>query len=327
MNLRHVFIVGVVALMFVGFLSAPAWGQAVRVSGTVTSALDARPLPGARVVIKGTSIHTITGPTGQYAVEAPSATDTLVFTMIGFTPVEAGVAGRSVVNVVMQAAAIMMQEVVVTGYGTQQRRDITGAVASVDAEDLPSIATASVDQILQGSVAGVQVTPTSGRPGDRAVVRIRGVGTLNDASPLYVVDGMLLDDIGFVNPGDVASVEVLKDASATAIYGSRGANGVIIITTKRGAVDRPTRFTFRSYAGTQTVLSSIDLVNGHQYAVLANELARNIGQAEPFPDTNAVGVGTDWQDVMFEAAPVQSYAASTSGGTERIAYFFSADLF
>ncbi|HMG17752.1 MAG TPA: SusC/RagA family TonB-linked outer membrane protein, partial [Gemmatimonadales bacterium] len=317
--------VGVVTL--VPAWTEPAWGQAVRVSGTVAAALDARPLPGVRVVVKGTSVRTVTGPNGLYAVDASSAADTLVFTLIGFAPVEAAVEGRSVINVVMQAAAIMMQEVVVTGYGTQQRRDITGAVSSVDAEDLPSIATASVDQILQGSVAGVQVTPTSGRPGDRAIVRIRGVGTLNDASPLYVVDGMLLDDIGFVSPGDVASVEVLKDASATAIYGSRGANGVIIITTKRGAVDRPTRFAVRSYAGTQTVLKSIDLVNGHQYAVLANELARNLGQAEPFPDTTAVGVGTDWQNVMFEAAPVRSYGASASGGTERIAYFFSADLF
>jgi len=325
MNLRHVFLVGVVTL--VPAWTEPAWGQAVRVSGTVTAALDAGPLPGVRVVVKGTSVRTITGPNGLYAVDAPSAADTLVFTLIGFAPVEVAVEGRSVINVVMQAAAIMMQEVVVTGYGTQQRRDITGAVASVDAEDLPSIATASVDQILQGAVAGVQVTPTSGRPGDRAIVRIRGVGTLNDASPLYVVDGMLLDDIAFVNPGDVASVEVLKDASATAIYGSRGANGVIIITTKRGALDRPTRFAIRSYAGSQTVLKNIDLVNGHQYAVLANELARNLGQAQPFPDTNAVGVGTDWQDVMFEAAPVQSHGVSASGGTERVAYFFSADIF
>ena len=323
MNLRHVLLVGAAAVAW----STPAWSQAVRVSGAVTSELDGRVLQGVRVAVKGAAITTLTGANGRYALEAPSGTDTLVFNLIGFRPLEVAIAGRPVVNVALQTVAVLMQEVVVTGYGTQQRRDVTGAVASVAAEQLPPIATASADQILQGAVAGVQVTPSSGRPGDRAIVRIRGVGTLNDASPLYVVDGMLLDDIGFVNPRDIASVEVLKDASATAIYGSRGANGVIIITTKRGTTDRPTHFTVGTFAGTQSTLNTIDLVNGRQYAVLANELARNTGQPEPFADTNAVGVGTDWQDELFESAPIQNFAVSATGGTDRVAYFFGADLF
>jgi TonB-linked SusC/RagA family outer membrane protein len=234
---------------------------------------------------------------------------------------------RSVVNVAMEAAAIMMQEIVVTGYGTQQRRDVTGAVASVDAEDLTPIATSSVEQMLQGRVAGVQITPKSGGPGDSVIVRIRGVGTLNNASPLYVVDGMLLDDIAFVSPSDIASLEVLKDASATAIYGSRGANGVIIVTTKRGAVDRPTQFTIRSYAGAQSTLKKIDLVNGRDYAMLTNERADNVGQARPFPNPDTVSVNTDWQDQIFETAPIRNYGVSASGGADRIAYFFSGDLF
>src|SRR6266511_3315513 len=199
---------------------AAAWGQ-VAVSGTVTSRLDGSPLPGARVTVKSSNVATLTGTNGRFALNAPNPTDTLVVSFIGFSQKEVPIEGRSVVNVAMEQSPIVMQEVVVTGYGTQQRRDITGAVASVDAEDLPKAATASVE-LLQGEVAGVQVTPGSGRPGDRAIVRIRGIGTLNDASPLYVVDGMLTDDISYLNPSDVASVQVLKDASATAIYGSRG---------------------------------------------------------------------------------------------------------
>src|SRR5207244_9385352 len=217
------------------------------VTGTVTGAADGSPLSGARVVVKGTSIGTLTGTNGRYTIDARSPNDTLTFAFIGYRPVAVAIAGRSVVNATMEAAAIMMEEVVVTGYGTQQRRDVTGAVTTVNAEDLTPVPTASVDQTLQGRVAGAQVTPSSGRPGASAVVRIRGVGTLNDASPLYVVDGMLTDDVSFLQANDVSSVEVLKDASATAIYGSRGANGVIIISIKSGGLARAQHFSFNAY--------------------------------------------------------------------------------
>jgi TonB-linked SusC/RagA family outer membrane protein len=312
--------------------AAPLTAQEqVRITGTVISALDGSPLSGARVFVKGTSIGTLTGTNGRYAIDARSPQDTLVFLLIGYQRVEVAIAERPVVNVSLEAAAIAMQEVVVTGYGTQQRRDVTGAVASVNAEDLTDIPTsANVEQTLEGRVPGVQVTPSSGAPGADAVIRIRGIGTLNDASPLFVVDGMLLDDISFLGAKDVASVEVLKDASATAIYGSRGANGVIIITTKRGVLDRPTRFTLRAYAGSQSVLDEIDLVDGPTYAKLTNELATNVGVEPddlPFPNPDTVTTNTDWQDLLFESAPVQSYALSASGGTEKVAYYFSADLF
>src|SRR2546430_763255 len=257
--------------------NAPVWGQAgpLRVTGTVTSAVDGSQLPAVRVSVKGANLGTLTATNGRFTIDAPSPTDTLVFTVIGYRSSEVPIAGRSIVNVAMEAAAIAMQEVVVTGYGTQQKRDVTGAMASVKAEDLTPIAAPSVDQMLQGRVAGVQVIPSSGKPGDNAVIRIRGIGTLNDASPLYVVDGMLLHDISFVNPSDILSVDGLKDASAEAIYGSRGANGVIIITTRRGTLETGNRFTVRAYAGSQEVLHDIKLVDGHDYAMLANELAAN----------------------------------------------------
>src|SRR6266581_1080497 len=307
------------------------WGQGTpfRVTGTVTSATDGSPLPGARVVVKGTGIGTLTGANGRYTVDGASPNDTLSFAFIGYRPVAVAIAGRSVVNAAMEAGAIMMEEIVVTGYGTQQRRDVTGAVASLNAADLTPVPTASVDQTLQGRVAGVQVTPTSGKPGDKAVVRIRGVGTLNDASPLYVVDGMLTDDVSYLQASDIMSVEILKDASATAIYGSRGANGVIIISTRRGALDRPARFTVTTYAGSQSVQHRVDLVNAHDYAILANELLHNLDSLAPpyFPNPDTIGTGTDWQKAIFETAPVQNYQVSGSGGTDKITYYLSGNYF
>jgi TonB-linked SusC/RagA family outer membrane protein len=245
--------------------------------------------------------------------------------MIGRAIQTVPIAGRSTVDAVLQQEALSLEGLVVVGYGTQRRRDVTGSVATVQGEQIDKQTTPSVAQALQGQVAGVQVTPASGAPGSQAVVRIRGIGTLNNASPLYVVDGMLLDDISFLSPNDIQSVEVLKDASATAIYGSRGANGVIIVTTKQGRVGQPTRFALDAYAGVQTVQHPIDLVNAQQYAMLANELAANLGQTPYFPDPNAVGPGTDWQEEIFEPAPIQNYQLAASGGGDKVSYYVSGN--
>jgi TonB-linked SusC/RagA family outer membrane protein len=296
------------------------------VTGTVTSSEDGRPITGVNVIVKGTNVGTITSENGRFFIAA-GPTDTLVFRFIGYAPAEIAVGGRAVVNVPLRPQAFALSTIVVTGYGTQQRRDVTGAIATVSGEKVTEIATPSVAQALQGRVAGVQVTPQSGEPGVGAVVRIRGVGTLNNASPLYVVDGMLIDDIDFLNPNDIQSIEVLKDASATAIYGSRGANGVIIVSTKKGVLEGDTRFTLNSYAGTQKVLNRISLVNAVQYATLANELAANLGQAPYFANPSAVGAGTDWQDQIFQSAPIQSYQLASSGGSDRITYYFSGNYF
>ncbi len=300
--------------------------QGFPVSGIVTSADDGRPLPGVAVSIEGSDIGMITASNGRYTLRAPSGDGTLVFSNIGYAEQRVPIEGRNTVNVELVTEAIGLEQIVAVGYGTQQRRDVTGAVASVDGDAIDDAATPSVVQALQGKVAGVQVTPSSGEPGAGAIVRIRGVGTLNNASPLYVVDGMLLDDIDFLSPNDIQSVDVLKDASATAIYGSRGANGVIIVTTKQGRIDRPTEFQISAYVGTQEPVRTIDLVNAAQYAMLSNELAQNLGQPLPFPDPSGVGAGVDWQDAIFESAPIQSYQLAASGGTDRITYYFSGNL-
>ncbi len=255
--------------------------QEHRVSGTVTSAETGQPMQGVNVTVRGTPIGTMTNANGQYTLLAPSAEATLQFAMIGFATQEVAIDGRGVIDVTLQIEAVALQEIVVTGYGTQQRRDVTGSVASVKAREVMEVATPSVVQSIQGKVAGVQVTAASAEPGSDAIVRIRGIGTLNNASPLYVVDGMLVDDIQFLAPSDVESIEVLKDASATAIYGSRGANGVIIISTRKGTTETGTTYRLHAYGGTQSVLDPIDLVNAEQYAQLANELAANQGLAEP----------------------------------------------
>src|SRR5207245_9790168 len=202
-----------------------------------------------------------------------------------------------------------------------------GAVRSLSAEALSPVPTASVYQARRGRSAGAQVAPSSGRPRASAIVRIRGVGTLNDACPLYVVDGMLMDDVSFLQANDVSSVEVLKDASATAIYGSRGANGVIIISTKRGGLERPTHFSFNAYAGSQAVEHRVDLVNAHNYAILANGLATKLGAPAYFTNPDTIGAGTDWQKAMFATAPIQNYQLSSSGGTDKVTYYFSGDYF
>ncbi|MEJ2501980.1 MAG: TonB-dependent receptor [Gemmatimonadota bacterium] len=313
--------VALVALL----LAVPANAQQTRVSGTVTSAETGEVLGGVNVTVKNTSIGTLTNSSGNFSLQVPTAQDTLVFSLIGFQEVMEPVDGRSTVSVALDIQAVALQEIVVTGYGTQQRRDVTGSVASVDGSEVGEIATPSVVQSLQGKVAGVQVNAASAEPGSDAIVRIRGIGTLNNTSPLYVVDGMLLDDIGFLAPQDVASVEVLKDASATAIYGSRGANGVIIITTKRGEEQRGTQYRFSAYAGTQSVLDPIDMVTGPEYAQLANELAANQGLPDPYFPGGYNGPTIDWQDEIFESAPIQSYQFSASGGTDRITYYFSAN--
>ncbi len=316
------------ALLVVLSLTAhTAFAQAFGVSGTVYDAATDTPLPGANVLVKGTQIGTTTNEAGNYALEAPSAQDTLVFSFVGFERQEVPIAGRSEIDVRLASETVIGEEVVVVGYGTQLKRDLTGSVSSVSAEEIAELPTSSVQDALQGKVAGVSVTPTTGRPGDQPIVRIRGVGTLNNASPLYVVDGMLLDDVAFLDPRNVESVDVLKDASATAIYGSRGANGVIVVTTKRGVPGR-SRVTARSYYGAQSVSDRVDIVNARQFAILANESAENRGAAPVFENPEQFDEGFNWQDWMFrDGAPIQSHTVTARGGSEAMTYLVSGNVF
>ena len=270
---------------------------------------------------------TVSDIDGSFYLGLTSPDATVVFSYIGFKSMRLKADEQTTWEIVMQPEVELLDEIVVVGYGVQKKSDLTGSISKIEAAELQKIPTSSFEQSLQGKVAGVQVTPTSGEPGRGATIRIRGVGTLNDASPLYVVDGMLLDDISFLNIQDVESVEVLKDASATAIYGSRGANGVIIISTKRGVIGAKPVISVSSYLGWQQLAEKIDLTNAREYALLANELAMNENRPKVFPDPELFEEGTDWQDELYRTAPMQSYNLSVNGGNENMRYQISSEFF
>jgi TonB-linked SusC/RagA family outer membrane protein len=258
-------------------------------------------------------------------LSAPSDA-TLVFSFVGFTNQEIPINNQTEINLTLADDTSDLDEFVVVGYGLQRKSDLTGSISSIKSKEINRLPVSNVTQALQGRVSGVQVTSLSGAPGAGTTIRIRGVGTLNNSNPLFVVDGMLLDDIDFLNPNDVESMEVLKDASATAIYGSRGANGVVIVSTKQGSFNTKGRISVDTYTGIQQVADRIDLVNGRQFAELANELEQNIGN-RPLYNVGDYGVGTDWQDQIFRNAPVSSVNLGASGGNANTSYSLSVNYF
>jgi TonB-linked SusC/RagA family outer membrane protein len=301
--------------------SVPAFAQQT-VRGTVIDAENAEPLPGVNVVIKGTLKGMATDIDGRFELTLASGESVLVFSFTGFETQEIDVTGRTELTVELVPADLYLDELVVIGYGAVRKRDLTGAVSSVRSGDIGKTTSLNAEQALQGRVSGLTITTTSGAPGASAAVRIRGVGTFNNASPIYVVDGVILDDISFLNPADIQSMEVLKDASATAIYGSRGANGVILVTTRTGSasMDRPV-VNFSTEYGFQQVERTIDLLDGRQFAIISNEI-----RSGTYNNVDAVP-NTDWQDLIFDIAPIQTYQVSVAGSSEKSDYYASIGYF
>lgn len=290
-----------------------AHGQQV-IQGTVTSAVG-EALPGVNVVIKNTTIGTVTDIDGNYSITVSQPDPVLVFSFIGYVTREVAVNNRSTINVVLEEDIEQLDEVVVIGYGTVRKSDLTGAVSTVKSEELVKIPSNNPMQALQGKVAGVQVNSISGAPGENVVVRVRGTGTFNNASPIYVVDGVILNDISFLNAADIQSMEVLKDASATAIYGSRGANGVIMVTTKQGQLGQGTTFTYNGEYSIQQVANKIDLLNGREFATIYNEIIPGT-----FNNIDALP-NTDWQDLIFQTAALHNHQVSATGASDRTQYY------
>ncbi|MCU4176139.1 SusC/RagA family TonB-linked outer membrane protein [Carboxylicivirga sp. N1Y90] len=295
------------------------------ITGTVTSS-EGETLPGVNVFEKGTTNGTVTDFDGKFSLQV-SDDATLVVSFIGFTTQEILVDGKSNFDVILQADMTDLDEVVVVGYGIQKKSDVTGAISTVKPEELVKRDVASVDQALQGQMAGVTVTQGSGTPGESPNITIRGLGSLNNTSPLYVVDGMMLDDIAHINAKDIESLQVLKDASASAIYGSRGANGVIIVTTKKGQAGQG-KVMFSGYYGIQNFGHTPELTNASEWAMLNNEARLAAGMEPNFSNPASLGEGTDWLGAITnENAPIQSYDLSFSGGTEKSTYFISGSYF
>jgi len=308
--------------LLLGLIAASAFSQ-VRVSGQILDQASGEALIGASVLEKGTSSGTNTDLEGNFVLNVASGKTVLSISYTGYESQEVALNSRTSLVVRLKQSNGVLEEMVVVGYGVQRKSDLTGAVGTIKGKDLERIPTASVEQALQGKLAGVYVSPASGEPGQGAIIRIRGTGTLNNASPLFVVDGMLLDDVSFLNPQDVASIEVLKDASSTAIYGNRGSNGVIIITTKRGVSDRKAVFSLNTYYGEQRIAKKLPLANASQFAQMYNEL----NNSNYFPDPAALGAGTDWQDVLFSDAPMANIQLGVGGVWKKINYNLSGNFF
>jgi len=303
--------------------------QNVTVTGRVTSKTTNEPLPGATVAVKGGQPATQTDANGNFRLSIPSGSSTLVFSNVGMVDQEVPiVTGTSVYNIQLDNKSGSLNEVVVVGYGTQRRANITGAISSVKARDLENVPNGRVEQALQGRVSGVTIMQNSGQPGSASNVFIRGITTFGNNSPLWVVDGVVIDagGIGFINQSDIQSIEVLKDAASAAIYGTRAATGVILVTTKKGKSGKPT-VSYNGFYGTSAPAKMIDLVNATQYAVLRKESSLASGGSILFNDVNSLGKGTDWQKAIFNnSARRYLHEISMSGGNDRSTFYLSAGL-
>ncbi len=235
---------------------------------------DNAPVPGVTFLVKGTTNGTTTDVSGNFTLSLPDATATLVISAIGFVTQEINLEGRTKVNVTLQTDVKALEEVVVLGYTTQKKSDLTGAVAQINRNDIASIPVGGVAQIMQGKAAGVAITQATGAPGENIAVRIRGVGTINDNNSLYIIDGVpTKDGINQISPNDIESINILKDASSAAIYGARAPNGVVVVTTKRGKSDKP-RQSVSAYTGVQMLANLIKMANTRQYPPVRGSLQR-----------------------------------------------------
>ncbi|MGD9555422.1 MAG: TonB-dependent receptor [Mangrovibacterium sp.] len=299
------------------------------VSGKVTDSSGA-PLPGVTVSVKNTTQGTITDAQGNYSLVDVPGNGILVFSFVGMKTQEIAAGGKKDINVTMKEEAIGIEEVVAIGYQSLKKSDVTGSVSSISSDDIVQYPVSGPQMGLQGKTPGVSVVPNSGAPGAPINVRIRGSNSImGNNEPLYVVDGFALAGTpGSINPNDIQSIEILKDASSTAIYGSRGANGVILITTKSGKIGK-TNVVLDSYYAVQEVSETIDMMNAREFAEIANERAANDGGTPYFTqdDVNSFSEGTNWQDELFRAAPMQNHFLSFSGGSDDTQYFISGNIF
>ncbi len=325
------------------FMQGFAQNSPLQVSGTVLTT-SGSPLTGATVAVKGGSQSTLTNAEGRFALTVPSSNAVLVVSYVGYIAREIPVDGNPVHSIRLTENPNELSNVVVIGYGTRRKSDLTGSVTSVRADELKAVPATTLDQALQGRAAGVQVTQISGKPGAETSIRIRGTSSINAGNePLYVIDGMLVNSDGgdisvggtrgprlsplsSINPSDIESIEILKDASATAIYGSRGANGVVLITTKRGRAGKGT-LTLETYYGVQQVTKKLDLLSAAEFAHLVNDAKLAANQTPVYVNPPNLGKGTDWQDQIFRNAPMANYQLSFSGGDDKTKYAITGSYF
>ena len=338
----------ILALFFLA-ISFHTFAQEKTIHGTVVDG-SGNPVPGVSVYIDGTEGGTVTDLQGTYSLIYTSEEDVVVFSFIGLKTQKVPINNQTTINVALEEDLEAIEEVVVVGYGKMKKSEISGASVSLKADDLSTAGNANIDQLLKGRAAGLTAVSTSGQPGGSVSIRIRGQSTINaDAEPLYVIDGVPMTrntssghDLGLgdalgnsditgvsplstLNPNDIVSLEILKDASSTAIYGSQGANGVILITTKRGKAGEA-KFSYDGSYGIQRQATRIDILDLQEYAAYCNDVAEETETRDPrpeFQDISLLGHGTDWQDAIFQIAPVQQHQLSATGGSEKLKYYVS----
>ncbi|ULC58036.1 TonB-dependent receptor [Flaviramulus sp. BrNp1-15] len=316
------------SLLFMLLMSF-GYSQTITVKGVVTSTVDNLPLPGVNIVDLNSSKGVSTDFDGNYEISVPADTQ-LQFSYLGFVTKTISVDGRTQIDVALTEDLNSLEEVVVVGYGTQKRALVTGASVQVKGEDLAKMNTSNAIQALQGQSPGVQITSTSGQPGESLNVVIRGLGSTAGSTPLYVVDGILTGDISYLNNSDIESISVLKDAASAAIYGSQASNGVVLVTTKKGKKGQAAQITFDQFYGLQSVARKIDLLNTKEYATIINEAAVNSGKNPYFTNAEiaALGAGTTWMDEMFvDNAATKNYSVGITGSSETSVYSSSLSYF
>ena len=348
MKQAYLLVVALVSIVLVG-TTGPAFANlpyptgttlTAAISGTVTDAETDEPLIGVNIRVDGTTSGAVTDYDGKYNITATPG-QTLIFSYLGYQEQRVEVGNQTVINLQLEPDANQLDEVVVVGYGSQKRSDVTGALSSISSEDLREVPVTGLDQAIQGRAAGVQVTQNSGAPGGGVSIRVRGIGSTLTAEPLYVIDGIpVVNDnsvnttqydgvegnvqanntLNTINPNDIESIEILKDASATAIYGARGANGVVLITTKRGKAGT-SKISFESYLGTQKLAKKVDVLNLREYAQYYNN--SNFNGIEEFQDLDLLGEGTDWQDEIFRRAYNRNAQLTLSGGSKNTQFAVS----
>lgn len=317
-KMKYLFIL-YLSLFFINSVHA----QDITVQGKVADEVG-EAIPGVTIMVKGTGNGTVTDMNGNYSLSGVDPDGTLVFTFIGYKSQDVPVNNRSTVDVELESDVKALEEVVVVGYGTQKKANVTGAVGSIKTENIANLTTGNASALLQGKVAGVRVESSGGAPGAGTNIIIRGTGTLGGGEPLFVIDGNITGSMSSLNPNDIESIEVLKDAAAAAIYGNRAANGVVIITTKRGKSGE-TQVNLSTKFGMQAPTRTLDFLNARQYADYRNMVNDNDNQPRALPNDTEFdpSIDTDWQDLYLNPAPIQEYNLSLSGGNENATFFIS----
>jgi TonB-linked SusC/RagA family outer membrane protein len=311
--------------------------QQQKVSGTVTDASTGEPLIGVSIAVEGTTQGTVSDAKGKYVIEAVGPNTVLIFSYIGYTTERITISGQSTIDVKMVPDMTKLDEIVVVGYGVQKKKLTTGANLNVKGDQIQSLKTPTVMDALKGVTPGVSITQNNGQPGASNKIYIRGQGTIGNSNPLYIVDGVIQGGIDYLSPNDIESIDVLKDAASAAIYGSRAANGVILVTTKQGRKNMKPTITYDGYYGIQNVYKKPDLLNAKEYMLIMDEAVINAG-GQPhdwaaivprYNDIkNGTWNGTNWFDAMtVKDAPIQSHAINIQGGSDKIIYSLGASTF